>query len=190
MLHGERTATLALHPVVDGVATLVPGAAAADFVLALDGLGLVSVSPEGSTRVDNLGSMAVADVSMENASEVSSGDGAVAAYEAAIDEWLVLTAAALQAIGTRALEIGVEYVKERKAFGVPIGSFQAISHRLADSAAALDGAQLFGTRGGLGPRGGPGAIRGTCCHELRLRLRVRPRPRLIAACISTAATAS
>jgi alkylation response protein AidB-like acyl-CoA dehydrogenase len=34
-------------------------------------------------------------------------------------------------------------VKERKAWGVPIGSFQAVAHRLADSATALDGARLL-----------------------------------------------
>jgi alkylation response protein AidB-like acyl-CoA dehydrogenase len=46
-------------------------------------------------------------------------------------------------VGARALELGVDYVKDRYAWGVPIGSFQAISHRLADSAAALDGARLL-----------------------------------------------
>ena len=37
----------------------------------------------------------------------------------------------------------MEYVKDRHAWGVPIGSFQAIAHRLADSAAAVDGARLL-----------------------------------------------
>ena len=66
-----------------------------------------------------------------------------AAFETALDEWLLLTAAALVGLGARSLEIGVEYVKEREAFGVPIGSFQAVAHRLADSATALDGARLL-----------------------------------------------
>src|SRR5262249_6064635 len=51
--------------------------------------------------------------------------------------------AALVGIGARALEIGIDYARERKAWGVPIGSFQAVSHRLADSATALDGARLL-----------------------------------------------
>ena len=41
--------------------------------------------------------------------------------------------------GLRSIEIGVEYVKERHAFGVPIGSFQAVAHGLADAATAVEG---------------------------------------------------
>ena len=66
-----------------------------------------------------------------------------AAHDRALDEWLALTAVALVGLGARALEIGVEYVKERKAWGVPIGSFQGIAHRLADTASAVDGARLL-----------------------------------------------
>jgi alkylation response protein AidB-like acyl-CoA dehydrogenase len=43
------------------------------------------------------------------------------------------TAIAAEVVGVcqRALEMTVEYVKERKQFGVPVGSFQAVSHRCA-----------------------------------------------------------
>jgi alkylation response protein AidB-like acyl-CoA dehydrogenase len=74
---------------------------------------------------------------------LASGDAAREAFDAAVDDFLMLGAAALAGIGARALEIGVEYVKERKAWDVPIGSFQSVAHRLADSAAALGGAQLL-----------------------------------------------
>jgi len=62
---------------------------------------------------------------------------------------------ALVGLGARSLEVGVEYVKERRAFGVPIGSFQAVSHGLADAATALDGATLL-ARDGLVGRGRAG----------------------------------
>ncbi|MEU6391845.1 acyl-CoA dehydrogenase family protein [Streptomyces sp. NPDC046939] len=46
----------------------------------------------------------------------------------------VATLFAAEAVGAagRALERTVEYVKEREQFGRPIGSFQAVKHRLAD----------------------------------------------------------
>ena len=42
-------------------------------------------------------------------------------------------AAQLVGLGQRMLDMTVEYVKERKQFGVPIGSFQAVKHQLADA---------------------------------------------------------
>lgn len=143
-LAGERLVTLALHPARDGRAMLVPAAAIADDALVVVDDTLVAVPLEGSrTIVENLGSMPLADVDVASATEIGGGATSLASFEAALDDWLALTASALVGIGARALEIGVEYVKERKAWGVPIGSFQAISHRLADSATALDGARLL-----------------------------------------------
>jgi alkylation response protein AidB-like acyl-CoA dehydrogenase len=42
-------------------------------------------------------------------------------------------AAQLVGLGQRMLDMTVEYVKQRQQFGVPIGSFQAVKHQLADS---------------------------------------------------------
>ena len=41
-------------------------------------------------------------------------------------------AAQLLGLGHRMLVLTVDYVKERKQFGVPVGSFQAVKHQLAD----------------------------------------------------------
>ncbi len=51
-----------------------------------------------------------------------------------------LTALALEAcgVGGRALELAVDHAKERKQFGKPIGSYQAVSHPLATSLAELE----------------------------------------------------
>jgi alkylation response protein AidB-like acyl-CoA dehydrogenase len=78
-----------------------------------------------------------------SATELASGPAAAAAFDHAVNEWMILMAGALVGLATRSIEIGVDYVKERKAFGVPIGSFQAVSHGLADAATALDGATLL-----------------------------------------------
>jgi alkylation response protein AidB-like acyl-CoA dehydrogenase len=48
------------------------------------------------------------------------------------------TAAQLIGLGRRMLELTVAYVTERHQFGVPIGSFQAVKHHLADARLALE----------------------------------------------------
>ena len=66
--------------------------------------------------------------------------------------WRCLTAAVQVGIGAASLDIGVEYVKTRHQFGVPIGSFQAVQHRLADVAVAVDGARLLAYEAAGAPR--------------------------------------
>jgi alkylation response protein AidB-like acyl-CoA dehydrogenase len=144
-LSGDRLVTLAVRPARQGTATLVPAGAIADQAIVLDGDRLLLVDVPGDVRlVENSGALPLADLAVPTGAVVlSSGADAVAAYALAVDEWRVLTAAALAGIAARALEIGVAYVKERQAFGQPIGSFQAVAHRLADRAAEVDGAELL-----------------------------------------------
>jgi alkylation response protein AidB-like acyl-CoA dehydrogenase len=144
-LDGSRIVTVALHPVSTGRVGMVPAAAVADDVIVLDGDQLLLVAAEGSRQpVENLGSMPVADVAVGDSAQVlATGPDAVAAFQAAVDDFLCLTAAALVGMGARALEIGVDYVKERKAWGRPIGSFQSVAHRLADAHTAIEGARLL-----------------------------------------------
>ena len=47
------------------------------------------------------------------------------------DRMRAAVAAEVVGVCQRALEMTVEYVKDRKQFGVPVGSFQAVSHRCA-----------------------------------------------------------
>jgi alkylation response protein AidB-like acyl-CoA dehydrogenase len=51
------------------------------------------------------------------------------------------TACAAQLLGSseRVLELSVEYAKVRQQFGKPIGSFQAVKHRLADALVDVEG---------------------------------------------------
>jgi alkylation response protein AidB-like acyl-CoA dehydrogenase len=58
--------------------------------------------------------------------EVLPGDVA-----AAICRVFVAVAAELTGVAQRAMEMAVEYAKEREQFGRPIGSYQAVSHRCA-----------------------------------------------------------
>lgn len=59
-----------------------------------------------------------------------SGDGEPLSAGAA-DLVRAMVAAEIVGICDRSLEMTLEYVKNRKQFGVPVGSFQAVSHRCA-----------------------------------------------------------
>jgi alkylation response protein AidB-like acyl-CoA dehydrogenase len=60
------------------------------------------------------------------------------ALGAAFDRGVVGTAAQQCGLAQRMLDMTAEYAKERKQFGVPIGSFQAVKHHLADARVALE----------------------------------------------------
>ncbi len=49
------------------------------------------------------------------------------------DERLAALASEAVGIGKKALELAVEYAKEREQFGRKIGVYQAVSHKLADT---------------------------------------------------------
>ncbi|GAA3034896.1 acyl-CoA dehydrogenase family protein [Streptomyces glomeratus] len=63
------------------------------------------------------------------------------------------TAAQALGVGLALLDRTVAYVGQRIQFGVPIGSFQAVKHRLADAAIALEFARplLFGAALSMAP---------------------------------------
>ena len=55
----------------------------------------------------------------------------------------LILAATMLGIGQRAFDDALAYAKERKQFGRPIGSFQALQHRFADLATDLEAARLM-----------------------------------------------
>jgi alkylation response protein AidB-like acyl-CoA dehydrogenase len=145
VLEGGRIVTVAVRPARGGTATLVPGGAVCDACIVLDGSRLV-LAPVDSTRrrpVANLANAPMADIEVTDAVELAAGPVAVERFESALDEWLVLTAAAVVGVGAAAHQMVCGYARERHAFGAPIGSFQGVSHPLANDATDLDGAQLL-----------------------------------------------
>lgn len=64
---------------------------------------------------------------------LDAGDAGVA-----IDRALIAISADLVGTMQRGLDMTVEYVKERKQFGVPVGSFQAVQHKAAEMLLAVE----------------------------------------------------
>jgi alkylation response protein AidB-like acyl-CoA dehydrogenase len=62
----------------------------------------------------------------------------VEGMEAAFDRGVLGTAAQQCGLADRMLEMTVEYVKARQQFGVPVGSFQAVKHHLANARLTLE----------------------------------------------------
>ncbi|OBG97456.1 acyl-CoA dehydrogenase [Mycobacterium sp. E136] len=143
-LSGDKLVSFTPRAFSGDVLTLVPGGAVVDAVVALAGGRLVASSATDRKPIQNHGSLPLADVNLRNdAIVLAEGERARRLFSDAVDLWLALTAAALVGAAAKAVEMGVEYAKQRHAFGTPIGAFQAVSHPLADSATATDGARLL-----------------------------------------------
>jgi alkylation response protein AidB-like acyl-CoA dehydrogenase len=138
---GSTIATVSLRPAVDGVWRLVPAGAVAGVVVGVDGDELVAVRNEApGSGPRNHGAMPLADRS-------TAGDrvvlGPASQFDVVRAEWQVLTAAALVGVSAGGLDLAVDYSKSRIQFGVPIGSFQAVQHMLAEQVGCIDGARLL-----------------------------------------------
>jgi alkylation response protein AidB-like acyl-CoA dehydrogenase len=90
-------------------------------------------------HVPNLACAPLAWWDLSDAVVLAAGAPATAAFAQAELEWRLLTAAALIGAGESAKALAADYARERSAFGVPIGSFQAVAHPLADVATAIEG---------------------------------------------------
>jgi len=65
--------------------------------------------------------------------------GGTAEHARLLDRGAALTSADLLGSAGRALDMAVEYAKDRVQFGRPIGSFQAVKHRCADMLVDVEG---------------------------------------------------
>ncbi|MFF7370822.1 acyl-CoA dehydrogenase family protein [Streptomyces tricolor] len=79
--------------------------------------------------------------------------GTGAPYDRALTWIRLATAAQALGVGLALLDRTVTHVQQRTQFGVPVGSFQAVKHRLADAKTALEFARplLFGAAVSLRP---------------------------------------
>jgi alkylation response protein AidB-like acyl-CoA dehydrogenase len=147
---GKKIVMPALHDVAARPAQVIPGGAVADAVIGLDGDRLILVTAtRPPVSPPNLGASPITTWALAGPQpsgerhELARGKPARAAFAAALEEWKLLTAATLAAIALRALEMAAAYSRERSQFGKPIGTYQGISHPLANLVTDAEGAQLL-----------------------------------------------
>jgi alkylation response protein AidB-like acyl-CoA dehydrogenase len=99
-------------------------------------------------RIDTLGGRETAqlyfdDVEAPEAALLGEVDQGWTQLMAGLNVERLILAATMLGIGQRAFDDALAYVKERRQFGRPIGSFQALQHRIADLATELEAARLM-----------------------------------------------
>ncbi|OJZ76179.1 hypothetical protein BRW65_01775 [Mycobacterium paraffinicum] len=132
----DRGAVVSLAPGA-GDRRLAPAGAIAEAVLAPRGANLTLVTGPPTPPLPNLACAPLGWREVTGGARVGSADE----WDLAEREWHVLTAAALVGLGQAALDLGVQYAKERTAFGTQIGAFQAIAHPLVDAANSVGAAR-------------------------------------------------
>jgi alkylation response protein AidB-like acyl-CoA dehydrogenase len=132
---GEATGSVGI---VENGSALVPDADSAAFIVLVED-GAARVVEAGSARVEKVdtidGTRAFGRVSADGGDELA-GD-----VQGALDRIATATAGELTGTAQRAMEMAVEYAKDRKQFDRPIGAYQAVSHRCAQMLLEVEGAR-------------------------------------------------
>jgi alkylation response protein AidB-like acyl-CoA dehydrogenase len=153
VVNGKQLA--AFDPQHDNVAgiRLIPSGSIADQIVvrddSRDGAVVLLKFDTRPTKVDNIGRLPMAWVDPAAADTrvvLASGADALAHYQRALDEWRVLTAAALAGLVEETMTIAAEFAKNRYTLGVPISTLQGISHPLANIAITVQGGRNLARR--------------------------------------------
>ena len=144
---GESVVTIAFHDLAQQPVQWVAGGTCANALVARRGNDVVLVTiPAGAAKAEEtLATTPIAEIDLGSleAQVLASGDEALATFAAGLEEWKLYMAAALAGLGRQALQLGAAYACERKAFGQLIGTFQGVSHPLADRLCDVDGGKLM-----------------------------------------------
>ena len=150
LANGEQLA--ALDARIDSVrgARLIPTGSIADHIIVRDGDQVVRLAfGTRPAKVENIGRLPMAWVdpaAADSRTVIAEGSDALANYQRALDEWRLLTAAALVGLVEETMTIAAEFAKTRYTLGVPISTLQAISHPLANMAIAVQGGRNLARR--------------------------------------------
>jgi len=140
---GDQIITLALTDAAVAPDQILPGGAVATAALALRDNALVLIRDGGKPHLPNTGNLPLARWDLSGGEVIARGDAARATYEAAVEEWRLLSAACLIGSAQKSLDLAADYARERRQFGRPIGSFQGLAHPLADSLADVEAGRLL-----------------------------------------------
>ncbi|MDZ4828361.1 MAG: acyl-CoA dehydrogenase family protein [Actinomycetota bacterium] len=134
LLAGDALACVAWN-----VAHPVPYAPSADVAVVLDDAGVFAVEldprPSREPAMDVTRELGWLHLEGRSRTQLGGPEARVRL----LNRGATFTAAELLGSGGRALDLAVEYAKERVQFGRPIGSFQAVKHRCADMLVDVEG---------------------------------------------------
>jgi len=133
---GERRGTVGI--VSNGAAPLVPDADSAEVIVLIEN-GSASVVETGDAQVEKVET--IDSTRRFFRVQANGGDSLEGDVEGARDRIAVALAAELVGVGQRAMEMAVEYAKDRKQFDRPIGAYQAVSHRCAQMLLEVESAR-------------------------------------------------
>jgi alkylation response protein AidB-like acyl-CoA dehydrogenase len=140
---GRKVVTIALRDAGDYPQQLAAGVA--DALIVRRGDTIVLVRPDPARAVESMaGATPMTQLRLDGEAEtLAQGPSAAALFEAAVEEWKLLMAAALVGMTAEAIRLAADYACEREQFGRPIGAYQAISHPLAQHQVEVDAARLM-----------------------------------------------
>ena len=148
--------------VINGQKTWITGAHAAEHILLVcrtnrnedkhDGLSMISVPRESEgleiRGIETMGGREVNDMFFTDCRVsadrlIGEQDRGWRQLMAGLNHERLIIAAQALGMAQRAFDDALAYVKERKQFGRPIGSFQTLKHRLADLATEIEATRLL-----------------------------------------------
>ena len=133
---GELRGTVGL--LRGGEARLVPDAAEADLIV-LAGEDGAAVAERGAAEVEPF--EALDSTRRFGRVRADGGDALPGDVQPALDRICAALAAETVGVAQRAMEMAVDYARERKQFDRPIGSYQAVSHRCAQMLLEVEGSR-------------------------------------------------
>lgn len=146
VLAGEKVLALAFHDLAQEPLQWVAGGAVAGAVVArrADDVVLCDTAGRGQAEA-SLATTPIARIDLGACAcqVIGSGEDAVRTFAQALEEWRLLVAIGLNGLAREAVRLASQYACERVAFGQPIGTYQAISHPLADLITDIDGGKYF-----------------------------------------------